>query len=103
MDSSTMQTLQEPILVLPWACLEVDTNHLKSPQVTISAGERVAYCSTTIPGGAFGFYHDFVVTDNYYVMVQNPVRMDVTKLVTEYVTAKCGIAQCLKVRSPQPS
>jgi all-trans-8'-apo-beta-carotenal 15,15'-oxygenase len=54
-------------------------------------------------GGAFGFYHDMVVTDNHYILVQNPVRMDVAKLVTEYVTAKCGIAQCLKYDPTQPT
>lgn len=25
--------------------------------------------------GAFGFYHDFVVTDNYYVIFQNPASL----------------------------
>ncbi len=36
-----------------------------------------------VTGAAFGFFHDIAVTDSYYVVIQNPVRMDFVKLLTQ--------------------
>lgn len=49
----------------------------------------------TLPGAGFAFLHDFLVTENYYILYQNPVKLDTTKLVTQYMFAKCSIAECL--------
>jgi all-trans-8'-apo-beta-carotenal 15,15'-oxygenase len=49
----------------------------------------------TLRGAGFAFFHDFLVTDNYYVLFQNPVKLDTKKLITEYMFAKCSIAECL--------
>lgn len=35
--------------------------------------------------GAFGFFHDLAVTDKYYVLLQNPTRLNFRKLLFEYV------------------
>ena len=48
-----------------------------------------------LPGAGFAFFHDFLVTEHYYVLYQNPVKLDTTKLVTQYMFAKCSIAECL--------
>ena len=44
-----------------------------------------------LQGGAFGFYHDMAVTEHYYVLFQNPTRLDTRKLLTEYMFAKVRI------------
>ena len=35
--------------------------------------------------GAFGFFHDLAVTEHYYVLLQNPTKLDFRKLAFEYV------------------
>ena len=39
-------------------------------------------------GAAFGFFHDMAITENYYILFQNPTRLDGRKLLTEYMFAK---------------
>lgn len=48
-----------------------------------------------LPDAAFAFMHDMMVTDNYYVVFENPIRMDFQKLVTKYVFGQACIAECL--------
>eukprot|EP00976_Prorocentrum_cordatum_P095340 1190136-Prorocentrum_minimum.AAC.2 len=55
-----------------------------------------------ITGGSFGFFHDFAVTEHYYIFYQNPVRMDGKRLVTEYLFGKCGIAQVRRSQTLKP-
>lgn len=50
---------------------------------------------TIIKDAAFGFVHDFIVSENYYVIVENPTRMDFWKLLTQYTLGKACIAECL--------
>ena len=64
-----------------------------------AAGKRVHASKVALKGGAFGFYHDFLVTENFYVLYENPVNLDLKTFATEYMLSKCGIAQCLKVRT----
>ena len=40
---------------------------------------------TKTQGAAFGFFHDLAVTEDYYVLVQNPTRLNFHKLLTEFV------------------
>lgn len=35
--------------------------------------------------GAFGFFHDLAVSEHYYVLFQNPTKLDLRKLLFEYV------------------
>lgn len=37
----------------------------------------------TLQGAQFGFFHDFLVTENYYVLLENPIRMNFGKLLTK--------------------
>ena len=55
-----------------------------------------------VAGGAFGFFHDFCITDNYYVMLENPMRLDFWKLLTKYTVGKACIAECLEFRPELP-
>jgi len=48
-----------------------------------------------IKSGAFGFFHDLAVSEHYYVLFQNPTKLDLRKLLFEYVPGKCGIAECI--------
>jgi hypothetical protein len=41
-------------------------------------------------GGAFGMYHDLSVSEHYYVILENPLNMDLVKLLTQYVSARLG-------------
>ena len=56
----------------------------------------------SIPGGAFGFFHDFVVTEDAYVFLENPMRLNLKKLFSEYMFGKASIAECLDFRSELP-
>lgn len=49
-----------------------------------------------LPRAAFGFFHDMAVTENYYVFVENPTRMDFGKLLTQYTFGQACIAECLQ-------
>lgn len=55
-----------------------------------------------LPGAAFGFYHDQLVTPNYYILFSNPVRLDTTKVLTQYMFARCSIAECLVYDPSKP-
>jgi all-trans-8'-apo-beta-carotenal 15,15'-oxygenase len=48
-----------------------------------------------LPDAAFAFLHDILVTENYYVILENPTRLDIWKLLTKYVPGKACIAECL--------
>jgi hypothetical protein len=69
-----------------------------------SGGERpqVAETEYTLPDAAFGFVHDLLVTDNYYVLLENPTRLDFWKLLTKYTVGQAGIAECLYMDSSRP-
>lgn len=44
--------------------------------------------------GAFAFFHDLAVTDNYYVLLQNPTRLDFRKLLFDYCVGAFYILSC---------
>ncbi len=54
----------------------------------------------TLKGAAFGFFHDFVVTENYYALFANPVRLDTTRLLTQYMVRARVVVRFLP---PRPS
>lgn len=45
-----------------------------------------------LPGAAFGFFHDMAMTQDHYLLLENPVRMDYAKLLTEYMLGKSCLA-----------
>lgn len=38
-----------------------------------------------LQNGAFGFFHDLAVTENYYILLQNPTKLNFSKLLFGYV------------------
>ena len=69
-----------------------------SPQTFYEFDEAAALVrksGVTLPGCAFAFFHDFVVTPSHYVLFANPVNLSTKKLLTEYVWGNCAIAECL--------
>jgi hypothetical protein len=63
---------------------------------------QVHETETQIKDAAFGFVHDFLVTDNYYVIVENATRMNFWKLLTQYTIGKACIAECLYQDKERP-
>ena len=55
-----------------------------------------------IAGGAFGFFHDFVVTDNYFVFLENPMALDIWKVLSKYTVGQACIAECLYMVDGKP-
>ncbi|CAG9461377.1 unnamed protein product [Pedinophyceae sp. YPF-701] len=53
-------------------------------------------------GGGLGFFHDMCVTENYYVLVQNPTTLDLWKLATEYITNRACLAECIVAQDGKP-
>ena len=62
------------------------------------AGKQVARTAVVLKDAAFGFFHDVAVTENYYVFLENSVRLNLKKFGTEYVFGKACIAECLEHR-----
>ena len=63
---------------------------------------QVAEVNLTMPDAVFGFFHDLLVTENYYVLLENPMRMDLWKLLTKYVPGNACIAECLYMDMNRP-
>ncbi|CAL8467343.1 g6880 [Coccomyxa elongata] len=49
-----------------------------------------------LPGAGFGFFHDMLVTEHYYIALENPMRLDLTKMATKYALGSACLAECLK-------
>lgn len=65
-------------------------------------GRQVHQVDVTIPGAAFGFFHDFAVTEDSYIFIENPVELDFIKLFTKYMFGKACIAECLQYKREKP-
>ena len=48
-----------------------------------------------VPNATFGFFHDCLVTENWYFLFQNPTSLNPQKLLTEYMFAKCALAETI--------
>lgn len=55
------------------------------------------YIHDVSQGAAFGLFHDVMVTDQFYVVIENPIRLDFVQLLTGYVPKRASFAQCLQV------
>jgi len=60
-----------------------------------AAGGRAARNVFGVQDATFGFFHDCLVTENWYMLLQNPTALDPKKLLTEYIFAKCALAQVI--------
>lgn len=56
----------------------------------------VAQHAWGLQGATFGFFHDILVTDNYYIALENPISMDFAKLLTKYTFGRACLAECLQ-------
>lgn len=50
----------------------------------------------SVQGATFGFFHDFLITENYYVLLENPISLDFQKLLTKYMFGRACLAECLQ-------
>lgn len=57
----------------------------------------------TMPGGTFGFIHDVLVTDEHYVILENPIEMNFGRLLGKYALAKACLAECLEYKADKPT
>ena len=60
-----------------------------------AAGKPVARSPFGVQNATFGMFHDCLVTENWYMLLQNPTALDPRKLLTEYMFAKCALAQVI--------
>lgn len=56
-----------------------------------------------LQGGTFGFIHDILVTDQHYVILENPIKMNFGKLLSKYAFAKACLAECLEYQPSKPT
>ena len=68
------------------------------PAMSGSSGTCVIACHPVrhVQGATFGFFHDMLVTDNYYIAVENPISMNFGKLLTAYTLGRACLAECLQ-------
>lgn len=76
-------------------------NCMQWPPPTLGC-QQVHQTAVTLPGAIFGFFHDMSVTDNYYVLVENPLRLNLMKLLTRYMLGRACIAECLGLDPAKP-
>eukprot|EP01025_Chloroclados_australasicus_P014378 TRINITY_DN1672_c0_g1_i2.p1 TRINITY_DN1672_c0_g1~~TRINITY_DN1672_c0_g1_i2.p1 ORF type:complete len:447 (+),score=39.19 TRINITY_DN1672_c0_g1_i2:565-1905(+) len=55
-----------------------------------------------LPGGALAFCHDMVVTENYYILFENPTKINFQKFFNEYIFNRCCIADIIQFRKDLP-
>ena len=67
-----------------------------------STGKLARKKAAVLKGDAFGFFHDALVTPSYYIVTANPMRMDLGKLLTQYMFGRCSIAECLVMDKAAP-
>ena len=67
-----------------------------------ATGKLARKKAAVFKGDAFGFFHDCLVTPSYYIVYANPMRMDLGKLVGQYMFGKCSIAECLVMDKAAP-
>jgi all-trans-8'-apo-beta-carotenal 15,15'-oxygenase len=63
---------------------------------------QVACKSCRLAGAAFGMFHDFLVTENYYILLENPLFINVWRLLTQYTRGNACIAECLDFQPHRP-
>lgn len=64
-------------------------------------GAAVCAGSCVLPGKAFAFFHDAVVTPSYLVLFANPTELDAVKLMTQFPLGQASVAEA-RARAPAP-
>lgn len=70
-----------------------------------AATPRTRKSQFLLPGAVYGMFHDFAVTQDYYVVYENPVRPNVTSAVTGiagFLTGAHNLAQTFDFRTDLP-
>lgn len=57
-------------------------------------GEQVHRTQYDVPN-SFAFIHDILATERYYILLENPIRLDIMKMATKYMFGKACLAECL--------
>lgn len=57
-------------------------------------GEQVHKTQYEVPN-TFAFIHDILATEHYYIILENPIRLDFVKMATKYMFGKACLAECL--------
>jgi len=60
-----------------------------------ASGKQAKRETFGVPDATFGMFHDCLVTENWYMLLQNPTALDPKKLLTEYMFAKCALAEVI--------
>ena len=55
-----------------------------------------------IAGGAFRMFHDFLVTENHYIFLENSIRMNWWTLLAKYTFGRAAIVECLQFDRNKP-
>ena len=67
-------------------------------------GKQAARNAFGVPDATFGMFHDCLVTENWYLLLQNPNKLDPQKLIGEYMFAKCApLAEVIAFQEGQPT
>ena len=66
-------------------------------------GAQAARNTFGVPDATFGMFHDCLVTENWYLLLQNPNKLDPQKLIGEYMFAKCALAEVIAFQEGQPA
>lgn len=75
---------------------EAGANHKATIWEFDESGNQLHKTNYELPDATFAFLHDFIVTENHYIFLENPITMDLPKLLTKYMFGKACIAECLK-------
>ena len=55
-----------------------------------------------MPRGALGFDHSYLVTENYYIHIQNPITVNFWRLFTQYVPGRASLVSLLDMLPDAP-
>ena len=66
-------------------------------------GKPAARAPFGVQNATFGMFHDCLVTENWYMLLQNPTALDPRKLLTEYMFAKCALAEVIGFQDGKPA
>lgn len=63
-----------------------------------NGGLRAEPTRYTLPGVVIALIHDIAVTPDYYVIAVGPIDFSLSKFVTQYMTSRCSIAECMEYK-----
>ena len=55
-----------------------------------------------IAGGAFRMFHDFLVTEHHYIVLENSIRMNWWTLLAKHTFGRAALVECLQFDPRRP-